>query len=1309
MRSFFILIIVLGTGIVSPVGWAQDKSAIEKETTDKASKKMTTKKKTEKENVIGNKTKRDPTTEKKIAREINDEIRGRKKNSEMPKITKSIEDVELTKGIKSTKKIESTKGIKSREKTKSTKKIKPTQESKSLQNPKPAQESKSLQNPKPAQESKSLQNPKPTQESTSLQNPKPAQESTSLQNPKPPQESTSLQNPKPPQKPKPTQNEKSPQGAKSEQKLNAVAGTEIKPEKETKTTSNNIEYVLSESVNQYLEPEKITRTFNDTNRRIYLVLHSNAQQTRSLYTVWRAVNVAGYKAGEKVYGWSRLLEPGKRAAIWWKAPRQGFLPGEYEVAVKIDEAPIRFLKFKVKRSLQTATLLSKIKRLPSYNIAHRALGGMVVSPVASSKQWSAANLIDGKAWIKSYQMDDSCDSCGWSSSYRSTFPKDIILAFNQKRIATINAIAIDPRVWPAQASLQAIPQHVELWVSETDANTGFRKISSFRLQKKLLVQYWSFPAVKARYVKIKIYTSYGFSHVKLGDIRIYEAPGVKSVLVDFAKNIAHPDLGGHLVSFTSMNRYYPVTKLVDRTLSFLSGWVSGDSHKGDSSYLPQDFIFAFRNDKPAWVDRVVINTTAGQRYQSRENNRKSWPKKIALYGSYDDPFGEYQEIGRFDLAQESRDHVLLVKKKVRYLKVRVLENYGGGVTSLGEVRIIEGVLPAYQSIVKHFLKIDKHQVQNMKVTKSSRPLLRQARSEQEPNNHFNNKLLALTTQYIRGQISPLTEIDLYRVKITGRTTKAFTLSLFTPGYIKTSIALLNANKKVIRQFDPSGFTGNKLLLSWLLKPGNYFLKLKTEPVSIILVWDTSGSMSGRAADLQKAIDAFITRMGKDEQVNLIRFSNHQVEVLLPEFTNDKQKIRAAIRNKFFARGGTPLYDAINKAISLLSPRKGNRAVILLSDGGDSESKIRYASILARVKASKVPVYAIGLGTDLLTYNARSLASGKNVLAYIAKASKGRAVFTPNSDQLGSIYQNIAHELVKPPQYYVKARVSQHPGKLQIVATGERIASVASPEYVQLILDASGSMRRYTGKRRMISVARDIVRQVVKGLPLDIKVAMRVYGEQIREGRHGACEDSRLLFGFGALGREQMLKKITQIRALGTTPIAYTLEQMAKDQKGIKQRRLAILVTDGKEECGGDPVKVMQRLRIEDPRLRLNVVGFAIDDEHVISGLKNLARAGQGRYFGADNARQLSLMIRRSLAVTFDVVDASGLVVATGIVGKTSINVPEGNYKIYVYPAGERIVLKNVLVNQKSLTRIELKKEGGIIGVNRLKPITLIDR
>jgi len=176
--------------------------------------------------------------------------------------------------------------------------------------------------------------------------------------------------------------------------------------------------------------------------------------------------------------------------------------------------------------------------------------------------------------------------------------------------------------------------------------------------------------------------------------------------------------------------------------------------------------------------------------------------------------------------------------------------------------------------------------------------------------------------------------------------------------------------------------------------------------------------------------------------------------------------------------------------------------------------------------------------------------------------------------------------------------------------------------------------------------------------------------------------------------------------LGTTPIAYTLEQMAKDQKGIDFRRLAILVTDGKEECGGDPVKVMQRLRIADPRLRLNVVGFAITDEHVITRLKKLAMAGQGRYFAANNARQFALMLRRSLAVTYDVIDASGLIVATGIVGKTPIKVPEGNYSIYVYPAGERIVLKNILVNQKSITRIELKKEGGVIGVKRFEPLAL---
>jgi len=68
-----------------------------------------------------------------------------------------------------------------------------------------------------------------------------------------------------------------------------------------------------------------------------------------------------------------------------------------------------------------------------------------------------------------------------------------------------------------------------------------------------------------------------------------------------------------------------------------------------------------------------------------------------------------------------------------------------------------------------------------------------------------------------------------------------------------------------------------------------------------------------------------------------------------------------------------------------------------------------------------------------------------------------------------------------------------------------------------------------------------------------------------------------------------------------------------------------------------------------------------------------------------------------------------LIVATGIVGKSTVDVPEGNYRVIVYPAGERISVLNVVVDQRKLTRIELKKEGSVVGVKYHAPVKVKKR
>ena len=186
------------------------------------------------------------------------------------------------------------------------------------------------------------------------------------------------------------------------------------------------------------------------------------------------------------------------------------------------------------------------------------------------------------------------------------------------------------------------------------------------------------------------------------------------------------------------------------------------------------------------------------------------------------------------------------------------------------------------------------------------------------------------------------------------------LELSASPVIRTSLALSDPAGKVLRQFDPGHKATATARFSSQLQPGDYFAELTEPLISLVVIWDTSGSMGERFKDLEKAVGTFLDQVKPTERINLIRFSD-KVETLLPEFTSDRDKLKAASEKKFFAEGGTPLYDAIAAGMQLLDGMAGNRAIIVLSDGEDSLSKMEAPRFWDMLQREGVRLYTIGLG------------------------------------------------------------------------------------------------------------------------------------------------------------------------------------------------------------------------------------------------------------------------------------------------------------------------------------------------------------
>ncbi len=182
---------------------------------------------------------------------------------------------------------------------------------------------------------------------------------------------------------------------------------------------------------------------------------------------------------------------------------------------------------------------------------------------------------------------------------------------------------------------------------------------------------------------------------------------------------------------------------------------------------------------------------------------------------------------------------------------------------------------------------------------------------------------------------------------------------------------------------------------------------ETRPITLALLIDTSGSMRDEMDEVHKAAGRFVDTLRTEDSALIIDFS--EKVFLIQDISNDKSLLKESI-NSTTALGGTAIYDALHAAFRKLNKIEGRKAIILLSDGEDTESYIDYARVLNEAKASEVTIYSIGLGTSFTN------APNRSILKELAEETGGKAFFPSNASKLESVYESIADELRM--QYYI---------------------------------------------------------------------------------------------------------------------------------------------------------------------------------------------------------------------------------------------------------------------------------------------------
>ncbi|MBV6484074.1 MAG: hypothetical protein KFKLKKLM_00557 [Flavobacteriales bacterium] len=156
--------------------------------------------------------------------------------------------------------------------------------------------------------------------------------------------------------------------------------------------------------------------------------------------------------------------------------------------------------------------------------------------------------------------------------------------------------------------------------------------------------------------------------------------------------------------------------------------------------------------------------------------------------------------------------------------------------------------------------------------------------------------------------------------------------------------------------------------------------------------------------------------------------------------------------------------------------------------------------------------------------------------------------------------------------------------------------------ILFVLDASQSMYGLWGQEQKMKVATRLLGHLMDSLKNkeNIEVALRVYGHQFSVAAgNRSCEDTKLEVPFANNNFNKIKTKLTEIRPTGTTPIAYSLEQTKNDFPPCTNcKNIIILITDGIEECQGDPCAVALALQKNGVTLRPFVIGMGLDLETI---------------------------------------------------------------------------------------------------------------
>ena len=179
------------------------------------------------------------------------------------------------------------------------------------------------------------------------------------------------------------------------------------------------------------------------------------------------------------------------------------------------------------------------------------------------------------------------------------------------------------------------------------------------------------------------------------------------------------------------------------------------------------------------------------------------------------------------------------------------------------------------------------------------------------------------------------------------------------------------------------------------------------PINVVVMLDTSGSMTLTIDLLKQAAEQFLLRLLPEDSARVGAF-NDKIQ-FNAKWSNNRDQLITDAKNLDYGNG-TRLWDAVGASLDELKAVDGRKVILIFTDGDDTESKLRLGTVLDRARADEVMIYAIGLESQYFNGQQRVRTKPDSGLRKIADETGGGYFELTKASELAPTFTKVAQEL-----------------------------------------------------------------------------------------------------------------------------------------------------------------------------------------------------------------------------------------------------------------------------------------------------------